>query len=98
MTQEETYNFIGKLAVVLYSQGIRISFDSLKSILADQGKKYGSNRAVARGVDAAYKYWARKGNENEATATAIAYTYTGKDGTLAWSKTSDEEPEELQLF
>ena len=56
MTQEETYEFVGKLAVGLYSQDIRISLNSLRNVLADQGKNYGSGRAMASGVDAAYNY------------------------------------------
>lgn len=38
--ENPTYDFIGKLSIALYSQGITISLDALKQILKDQGITY----------------------------------------------------------
>ena len=56
MTPDETYDFIGNLAIALYAKGIRISLGSLRSVLADadRGNEYMSGRGMAAGVSAAY--------------------------------------------
>ena len=54
-TQEEIYDFIGELAIALYSKKIQISLGSLRSILLDKGKDYNNNRGMATGVAAAYR-------------------------------------------
>ncbi len=75
------YDFIGELAIALYSKNIQISLNSLKHILADKGKVYTSNRGVASSVSAAYRHWEKK---DPVIFYAIAHTYTDKDGHLAW--------------
>ena len=59
-TSEEVYDFIGELAIALYSKKIQISLGSLRSILADRGKDYNNNRGMATGVSAAYRRWKDK--------------------------------------
>ena len=85
-TQEEVYDFIGELAIALYSKKIQISLGSLRSILLDKGKDYNNNRGMATGVAAAYRRWKDK---DPVVYHAIAYTYTDKDGNLAWDKKED---------
>ena len=80
-TIDEVYDFIGELAIALYSKKIQISLGSLRSILADRGKDYNNNRGMATGVSAAYRRWKDK---DPVVYHAIAYTYTDKDGNLAW--------------
>ena len=43
-TSEDVYDFIGELAIALYSKKIQISLGSLRSILLDKGKDYNNNR------------------------------------------------------
>ncbi len=83
MTQKEMYDFVGKLALSLYAQNIKISLSSLNSILKDQDKEleYQSNRGLAKAVSAAYDHWKKKDN---VVHKAIAYTYTNKKGELPW--------------
>ena len=47
MTNEEVYDFIGELAIALYSKKIRISLGALRVILADKGRDYNNNRLVS---------------------------------------------------
>lgn len=89
MTNEEVYDFIGELAIALYSKKIRISLGALRVILADKGRDYNNNRGMATGVSAAYRRWKDK---DPVVYHAIAYTYTDKDGNLAWDKGSGEVP------
>jgi hypothetical protein len=35
--KDSTYDFIGKLAIALYCQGITITLDALRQILNDEG-------------------------------------------------------------
>lgn len=87
-TSEEVYDFIGELAIALYSKKIQISLGSLRSILADRGKDYNNNRGMATGVSAAYRRWKDK---DPVVYHAIAYTYTDKDGNLAWDKGGSQD-------
>lgn len=89
MTNEEVYDFIGELAIALYSKKIRISLGALRVILADKGRDYNNNRGMATGVSAAYRRWKDK---DPVVYHAIAYTYTDKDGNLAWDKGNGEIP------
>lgn len=82
---EDVYDFIGELAIALYSKKIRISLGALRTILAEKGKDYNNNRGMASGVSAAYRSWKDK---DPVVYHAIAYTYTDKDGNLAWEGTS----------
>ena len=83
MTKKEIYEFIGELALTLYSKKIQISLSSLNSILKDQDKKaeYGSNRGLAKGVAASYEYWKKR---EPVIHHAIAHTFTDKNGKLPW--------------
>lgn len=87
-TSEDVYDFIGELAIALYSKKIQISLGSLRSILLDKGKDYNNNRGMATGVSAAYRRWKDK---DPVVYHAIAYTYTDKDGNLAWDKSTTAE-------
>lgn len=50
MSTNEVYEFIGDLAIALYSKKIQISLSSLNQILEDKGWGYGNNRGLAAGV------------------------------------------------
>jgi hypothetical protein len=62
---------------------IKISLTSLNSILSDKQSGYDSNRGLASGVSAAYRYW--KGID-PVIHHAIAYSFNDKDGEPAWMK------------
>jgi hypothetical protein len=81
MTPPEIYDFIGDLAMCLYSKKIRINFTSLNSILSEKGCEFGNNKGLASGVAAAYRHWEKK---DPVVHSAIAHTFTNKDGVLAW--------------
>ncbi len=105
MTNEEIYDFIGELAIALYSKKVQISLGALRAIMLDKGKDYVNNRGMASAVSAAYRRWKEK---DPIIYYAIAYTYTDKEGNLAWDdpkkaekpaeKTSEEKAEEMDLF
>ncbi|MBO4595540.1 MAG: hypothetical protein J5632_02880 [Bacteroidales bacterium] len=83
-----TYEFIGQLAVVLFSQNITISYSTLIRILEDNGyETYGSERGMASGIAAAYHEWERAEKEITSiptTCCAIANTFVNKDGYPSW--------------
>lgn len=81
MTNEEVYDFIGELAIALYSKKIQISLGALRAIMLDKGKDYVNNRGMASAVSAAYRRWEKK---DPIIFYAIAYTFTDKEGNLAW--------------
>lgn len=81
MTQEEVYDFIGQLAIALYTSKIKISLNALNTILADNGAEYASNRGLAKGVATAYKRWKEK---DPVIHHAIAFTYVDRNGELPW--------------
>lgn len=83
METNEIYEFIGELAIALYSKRIQISLSSLSQILQDKGREYGNNRGLASAVSAAYRFWEK---QDPVIHYAIAYTYTDKDGELPWDK------------
>jgi len=83
MTKEETYEFIGELAICLYSKKIKISLTALNAILQDKNAAYESNRGLAAGVGGAYRFWERK---DPVVHHAIAYNFHDKDGEPAWMK------------
>ena len=83
MSTQEVYEFIGELAISLYSKKIKISLSALNAILKDKNAEYGSNRGLASGVSAAYRFWKDK---DPVVHHAIAYTFNDKDGEPAWSK------------
>ena len=65
-----------------------MSFKTLNKMLVDNGfEPYGSSRAVARGLSAAYREWERVEKEQglaHATSSAIANTFVNQDGDPAW--------------
>lgn len=79
----ESYDFIGKLSIALYSQGITISLDALKQILNDRGQNYSdvSNLGLGRSVSAAYHAWEKV---DPVVHHAIAYTFKGRNGSFSW--------------
>jgi|TARA_R110000744_G_C18961211_1_gene516924 hypothetical protein len=81
MNREEIYDFIGTLAIALYSQKISISLSALNSILADKGVEYGNNRGLGSGVSAAWRHWEKK---DPVIHHAIAFTFRDKDGNIPW--------------
>lgn len=85
--ENKTYEFIGRLALVLFSQNIKMSYTSLIQVLIDNGfEAYGNERGMASGISAAYHHW----EEVEAdckiptTCGAIANTFVNKDGYPSW--------------
>lgn len=82
--KEGIYEFIGSLAIALYSKKIPISLSALNQVLSDNGlENYGNNRGLAAGVSAAYRYWEKK---DPVVHHAIAFTYRDRDGDLPWEK------------
>lgn len=79
----DTYDFIGKLSIALYGQGITISLDALKQILNDRGANYSeaSNLGLGRSVSAAYRAWEKV---DPVVHHAIAYTFKGRNGNFPW--------------
>lgn len=84
MTKEEVYEFIGELALCLYSKKITLSLSALNVILKDRHVIYSSNRGLASGLGGAYRYWETK---DPVVHHAIAYIYNDKKGKPAWMKT-----------
>ncbi len=85
--ENKTYEFIGRLALVLFSQNIKMSFSTLIEVLKDNGlTQYQSGRAMAAGISAAYRRWEEKEKDCRIPATcgAIANTFVDKNGGLAW--------------
>ncbi|HAS8560993.1 MULTISPECIES: hypothetical protein [Gammaproteobacteria] len=81
MNREQIYDFIGELAIALYSKQINISLSALNAILADKGVEYGNNRGLASGVAAAYRHWEKK---DPVIYHAIAFTFRDKNGNIPW--------------
>ena len=83
MTTEEVYQFIGELAICLYSKKITMSYSALNELLNDHGRNamYGNNRAVASAISAAYRRFEAK---DPVIHHAIAYTYVDKHGVPSW--------------
>ncbi|MFQ2107785.1 hypothetical protein [Aeromonas rivipollensis] len=81
MTKEDIYDFIGELAIALYSKNINISLSALNAILADKDSAYGNNRGLAAGVSAAWRHWEKK---DPVIHHAIAYTFRDKNGDVPW--------------
>lgn len=82
------YQFFGDLAIALQTKGIKMSFKTLNKMLVDNGfEPYGSSRALARGLSAAYREWERQEKANglaRATSSAIANTFVSQNGDPAW--------------
>ena len=88
MSKSDIYDFIGRLALALHSQGIQIKLSSLHHILKEADVPVADGRGRERGVgnrvSAAYRYWERKESDTPVTSNAIAAVYRDKDGTHAW--------------
>ena len=55
---DKYYQFFGELAIALQTKDIKMSFKTLNKMLVDNGfESYGSSRALARGLSAAYREW-----------------------------------------
>lgn len=85
--ENKTYEFIGRLALVLFSQNIKMSYTSLIQVLIDNGlDAYGNERGMASGLSAAYHHW--KNIEHDCkiptTCGAIANTFVNKEGYPSW--------------
>lgn len=83
MSKKKTYDFIGELAIALYSKKIQISLSALNAILKDKGNEYGNNRGLGAGISAAWKYWKEK---DPVIHHAIAHTFVNKNGNPQWKK------------
>lgn len=84
MTNEQIYDFIGDLAIALYSKNIQISLGALRAIMLDKcGKDYVNNRGMASAVSAAYRRWEKK---DPIIYLAIAFAYTDKEGNLVYDE------------
>jgi hypothetical protein len=85
--QNKTYEFIGRLALVLFSQDIRMSYTALMQVLVDNDiEVYGNERGMAAGIAAAYRRWEEieKDRKIATTCGAIAHTFVNKEGYPAW--------------
>lgn len=82
------YDFLGRLAIIMQTQNMQISFETANRMLAENGlKPYKQMRGLASGISAAYRAWERA--ENKASISnpysrAIASVYTNQYGHLAW--------------
>ena len=85
--QNKTYEFIGRLALVLFSQNIKMSYATLIKLLVDNGlDNYGNEKGMASVIAAAYRRWEEieKNNRIPTTCGAIANTFVNKDGYPSW--------------
>jgi len=57
---EASYEFIGQLAIALYTYGIKIRLSTLQKILNDKGADYRGGIGLRRVVTAARTYWAAR--------------------------------------
>lgn len=82
------YDFLGRLAIVLQTQNIQMSFETANRMLEENGlKPYKQMRGLARGISAAYRAWERAENKAHISnpfSRAIASVYTNQYGNLAW--------------
>ena len=85
--ENRTYEFIGRLALTLFSQNIKMSYATLIQQLIDNGLDvYGNEHGMARGIAAAYHRWEEieKNNKIPTTCGAIANTFVNKNGYPSW--------------
>jgi hypothetical protein len=79
-TGEESYEFIGQLAIALYTQKIKLRLSALQKILNDKGANYSAGRGMGKVVSAAYAYWKNKNSSDGwVIHHAIAASFTGKN-------------------
>ena len=75
-TGEESYEFIGQLAIALYTQKIKLRLTTLQKILNDKGADYGGGVGMGKVVSTAYEYWKKK---DWVIHHAIAASFTGQN-------------------
>jgi hypothetical protein len=75
-TGEESYEFIGQLAIALYTQKIKLRLSTLQKILNDKGADYGGGVGMGKVISAAYNYWKKK---DWVIHHAIAASFTGQN-------------------
>ena len=86
--ENRTYEFIGRLALVLFSQNIKMSYATLIKVLEENNlDSYGSERGMASGIAAAYRRWEdiEKDCRIPTTCDAIANTFVNRDGVPEWT-------------
>ena len=71
----EPYEFIGTLALALYTYQIKIRISTLQKIVNDKGATYGGGIGVRTIVTAARTYWAKR---DPIVYCAIAYAFTDR--------------------
>jgi len=74
----ESYEFIGSLAIALYSQKIKLRLSTLQKILNDKGVDYGGGVGMGKVVSTAYRYWADE-KKDWVIHHAIAASFTGQN-------------------
>ena len=88
---DKTYEFMGELAIALYSKKIKITLNSLRTILNEKEEFKNFSKEKSRGkmigfgqsVSAAWKAWSE---EDPVIHHAIAHTFTDKNGSYSWKK------------
>ena len=86
--ENRTYEFIGRLALVLFSQNIKMSYATLIKVLEENNlDSYGSERGMASGIAAAYRRWEdiEMDCRIPTTCDAIANTFVNRDGVPEWT-------------
>jgi hypothetical protein len=79
-TGEESYKFIGQLAIALYTKKIKLRLNTLQKILNDKGADYAGGRGMGKVVSAAYDYWEKKKTmDGRVIPHAIAASFTGQN-------------------
>jgi hypothetical protein len=78
---DDSYEFIGHLALALYSIKIKLQLSTLQKILNDEGADYGGGIGMGKVVSTAYTYWDTK-KQDTVIAHAIASIFIGKTGCL----------------
>jgi hypothetical protein len=73
---EESYDFIGHLAIALYTKQIKLRLSALQHILNDKGADYGGGVGMGKVVSAAYRHWEKK---DMVVHHAIAASFTGQN-------------------
>ena len=85
--ENRTYEFIGRLALALFSQNIKMSYSTLIKVLEDNNlDSYGSERGMASGIAAAYRRWEdiEKDCRIPTTCGAIANIFVNREGVPEW--------------
>ena len=85
--ENRTYEFIGRLALALFSQNIKMSYSTLIKVLEDNNlDSYGSERGMASGIAAAYRRWEdiEKDCRRPTTCGAIANIFVNREGVPEW--------------